>query len=301
MISKPDAAAAPRLGFIGLGQMGRPMAANIAQAGFQLAVFDRAGTAARAPAGATVADSLEDAAARAETLFLSLPDGPVSIAVARQIAAAPQRRTTVVVDLSTIGPGAARQAAEILGAAGVIYVDAPVSGGQAGAVAGSITIMWAGPAAELTRHRAAIAAFCKNPFHVGETPGQGQAMKLINNFLSGTAMTATSEAMLYGLTQGLDMKTMLDVVNVSTGANSATRDKFPNQVLTGSFDAGFKTALLAKDIGLYLDNARAAGAPDAVGSVVAALWQACDRALPGSDFTRVYEYLREAQTRGDHG
>lgn len=289
-------AGGPRLGFIGLGQMGGPMAANIAKAGFELTVFDKAGTAERAPPGAALADSVEDAAAQAETLFLSLPDGRVSIAVARQIAAAPERRTTVVVDLSTIGPGAAREAAEILSAAGVTYVDAPVSGGQAGAVAGTITIMWAGPAAELERHRAVIAAFCKNPFHVGEAPGQGQAMKLINNFLSGTAMTATSEAVLYGLTQGLDMKTMLDVVNVSTGANSATLDKFPKRVQTGSFDAGFKTALLAKDVTLYLDNARAAGAPHDLGEVVAALWQACDRALPDSDFTRVYEYLREIET-----
>ncbi len=287
---------APRLGFIGLGQMGGPMAANIAKGGFELAVFDKAGTAQRAPVGAALVDSVEDAAARAQTLFLSLPDGPVSIAVARQIAAAPERRTTVVVDLSTIGPGAAREAAETLSAAGVAYVDAPVSGGQAGAVAGTITIMWAGSGAELERHRGVLLSFCKNPFHVGDEPGQGQAMKLINNFLSGTAMTATSEAILYGLTQGLDMKTMLDVVNVSTGANSATRDKFPNRVLTGSFDAGFKTALLAKDIRLYLENVRAAGAPDAVGSVVAALWQACDRALPDSDFTRVFEYLREIET-----
>jgi len=286
----------PRLGFIGLGQMGAPMAANIARAGFELAVFDKAGTAARAPAGATLAASVEDAAAWAETLFLSLPDGPVSIAVARQIAAAPDRRVTVVVDLSTIGPDAAREAARILEAAGVVYVDAPVSGGQAGAAAGTITIMWAGPGAELERHRAVIAAFCRNPFHVGEAPGQGQALKLINNFLSGTAMAATSEAMLYGLSQGLDMEIMLDVVNVSTGVNSATRDKFPQRVVTGSFDAGFKTALLAKDVALYLDNAKAAGVPHDLGEVVATLWRACDRELPDSDFTRIYEFLRESKT-----
>jgi 3-hydroxyisobutyrate dehydrogenase-like beta-hydroxyacid dehydrogenase len=109
-------------------------------------------------------------------------------------------------------------------------------------------------------------------------------------------MAATSEAMLYGLSQGLDMTTMLDVVNVSTGVNSATRDKFPQRIVTGSFDAGFKTALLAKDVSLYLDNARAAGAPHDLGEVVAALWQACDHALPDSDFTRVYEYLREGRT-----
>jgi 3-hydroxyisobutyrate dehydrogenase-like beta-hydroxyacid dehydrogenase len=285
MASKQQAAEAPTLGFIGLGQMGGPMAANIAKAGFGLTVFDKAGTAERAPAGAALAVSVEDAAARAQTLFLSLPDGAVSTAVARQIAASPERRTTVVVELSTIGPGAAREAAEILAAAGVTFVDAP-----------TITIMWAGPAAELERHRAVVAAFCKNPFHVGEAPGQGQALKLINNFLSGTAMAATSEALLYGLSQGLDMTTMLDVINVSTGVNSATRDKFPQRIVTGSFDAGFKTALLAKDVTLYLDNARAAGAPHELGEVVAALWQACDRTLPDSDFTRVYQFLREGKT-----
>jgi 3-hydroxyisobutyrate dehydrogenase-like beta-hydroxyacid dehydrogenase len=102
--------------------------------------------------------------------------------------------------------------------------------------------------------------------------------------------------MLYGLSQGLDMTTMLDVVNVSTGVNSATRDKFPQRIVTGSFDAGFKTALLAKDVTLYRDNARAAGAPHDLGEVVAALWQACDHALPDSDFTRVFEYLREGRT-----
>jgi len=85
---------------------------------------------------------------------------------------------------------------------------------------------------------------------------------------------------------------MLDVVNVSTGVNSATLDKFPNRVLTGKFDAGFKTTLLAKDLRLYLENARAAGTPDAVGSAVAGLWQDCDKALPDSDFTRIYQYLR---------
>ena len=286
-----------RLGFIGLGQMGGPMAANIARGGFELSVFDQAGTTARAPEGATAAASVAEVAGRAESVFLSLPDGPACLEVARRIAAAGARRATVVIDLSTIGPAAARQAAEVLDAAGLTYIDAPVSGGQAGARAGSITIMWAGPAAQLERHREALASFCKNSFHVGEAPGQGQALKIINNFLSGTAMAATSEAMLYGLTQGLDMATMLEVINVSTGANSATRDKFPNRIMTGTFDAGFKTALLSKDMTLYLDNARAAGAPDAVASAVAEVWRRCAEALPESDFTRVYAFLRGRANR----
>jgi 3-hydroxyisobutyrate dehydrogenase-like beta-hydroxyacid dehydrogenase len=281
------------LGFIGLGQMGGPMAANIAKGGFALSVFDQAGTAARAPEGAAIAASVAEVAAQADTVFLSLPEGPVSLEVARQIAAAGDRRVTVVVDLSTIGPDAAREAAAVLTAAGVTYIDAPVSGGQAGARAATITVMWAGPAGELERHRPVLASFCKRPFHVGDEPGQGQALKIINNFLSGTAMVATSEAILYGLTEGLGMETMLAVINVSTGANSATRDKFPNRILTASYDAGFKTKLLAKDIRLYLDNVRAAGAPDTLGSTVSEVWTRCDVALPDSDFTRVYQFIRD--------
>jgi 3-hydroxyisobutyrate dehydrogenase len=138
-----------------------------------------------------------------------------------------------------------------------------------------------------------MESFSKNLFHVGPNPGQGQAMKLLNNFLSGTAMAATSEAMAFALSQGLEMETMLDVVNVSTGRNSATSDKFPNRIATGTYDAGFKTALLTKDIRLFLENARAAGTPSKVAATVAEQWRRCDEAMPDSDFTRIYEFLSE--------
>ena len=279
------------LGFIGLGQMGGPMAAHLAGAGFDLTVHDKAD--APMPEGAAWAASAGEVAAAADAVFLSLPDGPECIEVAAEIAAT-AARTKTVVDLSTIGPVAAREAAGICKAAAVLYVDAPVSGGRAGAVAGTVTVMWAGPAAELDRRRDTLATFSANVFHVGDEPGQGQALKMLNNFLSGTAMAATSEAILYGLSQGLDMKTMLDVINASSGVNSASRDKFPDRVLTGTFDAVFKTALLAKDIGLYLENVRAAGSADALGAAVAGIWADCDRALPGSDFTRVFEFIQDS-------
>ncbi len=295
-----------RLGFIGLGQMGAPMAVNIAAGEFPLTVYDKsgtgkAGTAPRAPGGAGVVASVAEVAAAADTVFLSLPDGADTLSVARDLVAAAERRTTVVVDLSTIGPEAALKAAGVLEAAGVAYVDAPVSGGRAGAERGTITLMWAGPGAELERHRPVLRSFCGKLFHVGDRPGQGQALKLINNFLSATAMAATSEGILYGLSQGLDMKTMLEVINVSTGLNTASRDKFPQRVLTGTFDAGFKTALLAKDVRLFVNNARAAGAPDVLGTVLADLWEDCDRSLRDSDFTRIHEFIRDRKTRGqDH-
>ena len=283
--------AAARFGFAGLGQMGGPMAANMAAAGFDLSVHDKAGTAERAPEGAKPAATLAELAANAKTLFLSLPDGAATLGVARELAAMEDRATTVVVDLSTIGPEAAKEAGGLLGEAGVTYVDAPVSGGQSGARAGTITVMWAGPADVLEAHREVMMSICKNLFHVGPTPGQGQAMKLLNNFLSATAMAATSEAVAFGLSQGLDMKTILDVVNVSSGRNTATSDKFPDRVLTGTFDAGFKTRLLAKDVRLYLENAQAAGTPADVGSTVAGLWRRFDEATEDADFTRIYEFI----------
>ncbi len=283
---------AERFGFIGLGQMGGPMAANIAAGGFPLVVHDRAG-ADLAPDGAQALDSNQAVAREAETIFLSLPDGAISLAVVDEIAATEDRRASVIVDLSTIGPEAARAADERCRAAGITYIDAPVSGGQAGARAGTITIMLAGPKPVVDAHNDVFKSFSANPFHVGETPGQGQALKILNNFLSGTAMAATSEAMLYGLSEGLDMKTMLDVVNVSTGQNTASLDKFPKRILSGSFDAGFKTALLAKDVRLFLDNATAAGTPVRIGEAVTRLWEDTNRALPDSDFTRVYEFIRD--------
>jgi 3-hydroxyisobutyrate dehydrogenase-like beta-hydroxyacid dehydrogenase len=269
------------------------MAANIATGGFELIVYDQAGTESRAPAGTKAAISLAEVAAAADSIFLSLPDGAVSLAVNQEIADLGERRATTVIDLSTIGPADARKAADILSAVGVNYIDAPVSGGQAGAKAGTITVMWAGPQPLLEQHRDILMAFCKNPFHVGDQPGQGQALKILNNFLSGTAMAATSEAILYGLSQGLEMETMLDVINVSTGQNTASRDKFPERIATGTYDAGFKTALLTKDIRLYLDNVRTAGMPDTVGETIAAIWEGGDSAMPDSDFTRIYEYIRD--------
>ena len=133
----------------------------------------------------------------------------------------------------------------------------------------------------------------KNVFKVGERAGQGQAMKLLNNFLSGTAMAATSEAVAFGVGQGLDMKTMLDVLNVSTGQNTATKDKFPNRILSESYDAGFLTRLFFKDISLYREAVTAAGAADPVSPAVAALWRQLNEKDPSSDFTRIYPFVRD--------
>ncbi|MBO6521958.1 MAG: NAD(P)-dependent oxidoreductase [Rhodospirillales bacterium] len=287
--------AAPKtIGFVGLGQMGAPMATNItAKSGIEVIVYDKAGTAERAPEGAKLANSLDDVLSSADTVFLSVPDGPVSIALAGEIAAYDGRKANVVIDLSTIGPEAAREAAAILTGAGVTYIDAPVSGGQAGAAAGTITIMCGGPKAVLDDHMGVFESFTGNVVHCGETAGQGQAVKILNNYLSAVAFAASSEAITYGMSQGVEMKTILDAVNVSTGRNTATMDKFPKRILTGTYDCGFATKLQSKDMNLFVKEAKAAGTPLTVASVVASVWNGCDALKPGSDISRIYDYIRE--------
>lgn len=278
-------------GFIGLGSMGHPMAANLAKAGFDVVGFDAAGTVDRLPPGVRAATGVAEVGAACDTVLLSLPDGAPVRAVVDELATASPRRVTTVIDLSTVGPAVAAEAAARLGAVGVNYVDGPVSGGVAGARAATISLMFAGGSDVLETHRSALEAFTGNVFHVGTQPGQGQVMKLLNNMLSATALAATSEAIAFGAVHGLDMGVMLDVLNVSTGRNSATVDKFPNRVVTGTYDAGFRTALMAKDARLYVESTERIGTQAAVARTVAELWTQADAAMPGSDFTRIWQFV----------
>lgn len=284
---------ARRYGFVGLGNMGGPMAANLSRSGAEVVVFDAAGSAERAPAGSYAAASLADLAARAETVFLSLPDGPVVLDVLAQVGRAPDRAVSTVVDLSTVGIEPAQRAFAEARAMGIAYVDAPVSGGRSGAVEATVSVMWAGSADVLEVHRPALDTMAKHVFHVGTEAGQGQALKLLNNFLSATSTAATGEALLFGLAQGLELGTILDVVNVSTGRSHASADKYVRRVLTGTFDSGFATRLMAKDVRLFAEAAAAAGTPHEIGAAVRSLWDAVDAGLPGSDHTEVFAFLHD--------
>ena len=282
-----------KYGFVGLGNMGGPMAANLARSGAELVVFDKAGSAARAPAGAHAARSLADVVAEAGTVFLSLPDGAVVLDVLAEMAGTPGRVTRTVVDLSTVGIEAARKASRLAREAELAYVDAPVSGGRSGAVDATISVMWAGPAELLESIRPALEAMAQHVFHVGTDAGQGQALKLLNNFLSATATAATAEALLFGVSQGLDMRTVLDVVNVSTGRSHASADKYVKRVLTGTFDSGFGTSLMAKDVRLFAEAAAAAGTANDLGTTVRVLWDAMEAHAPGGDHTEIFTFLRD--------
>ena len=284
-----------KYGFVGLGNMGAPMAANIVAAGFDVIAYDAAGTEQRLPDGAVAASSLADVVQQADTVLLSVPDGSITLAIVEEMSNVDDRRATVVIDLSTVGPIAAREAAARLATVGVTYTDGPVSGGVAGARARTIALMFGGPTPVFESHRRLLSSFAGNVFHVGEQAGQGQAMKLVNNFLSATALAASSEALALGQAFGLDLPTMLDVVNVSTGRNSATADKFPNRVLTGTYDTGFFTRLMTKDVRLFNAVAAEAGTAHDVSGAVGSVWDAFDEAMPGSDFSEIWKFVAPSE------
>ncbi len=280
------------IGIIGLGNMGRPMASRLIAAGWHLVGFDIAGTEQRLPEGGSVALSIAEVVSVAETVLLSLPNEVVVNAVTKEIVGSDNLHTAVVIDTSTIGIKAARRAATTLETLEILYIDAPVSGGVSGAMNGSLAMMVATDDTTFDYYRPMLEEIARNCFHVGKVIGQGQAMKLLNNFLSGTAMTATAEAVSFGIDQGLKMSTILEVLNASSGRNTATSDKFLRRVLTGTYDSGFTTNLISKDMQLYEKSVAEGGTKSVIGSTVSKLWQQAELALPGSDFTRIYEFVR---------
>lgn len=287
----------PTVGWIGLGQMGHRMAGHVAHAGYPMIVTDAASTDL-APKDAEIAAANGEVGERAAIVILSVPDGAASLAVCRDLIASKPRAVEMVIDSSTIGMAAAKEAADLLGAAGIAYVDAPVSGGVAGADAGSLSVILGCSQDLVERVSPVLSCFGGHLFHVGDRPGMGQAVKLLNNFLSATSMAATSEAIAFGAAVGLEMQTVLDVVNRSTGQNTASRDKFPKRVVTESYDGGFAAAMMAKDVRLYLDEVRKTGAADGLAAEIETLWSVFDRSEPGADFTRIYPFVRDRRKPG---
>jgi 2-hydroxy-3-oxopropionate reductase len=288
--------AAP-LGFVGLGAIGAPLARALLESGHRLVVHDvEASRAESLGSGAQVALSPRDVADRAEVVFVSLPTPAVVREVADTLAGG--RALKVYVDLSTTGVAVAREVAEAFAAAGVAVVDAPVSGGVAGANARTLAVMAAGDEEALARVEPLLRTFGENVFHVGREPGQGQLAKVLNNLLSATAMAITSEALVLGSAAGLEPQTLLDVFNAGSGRNTATSTKFPTHVLPETFASGFRLELMAKDVELCLAEARALGVPMRVGELVGELWTlAASESAPDADHT---EFARIVEEWGGH-
>ena len=268
--------------------MGGPMARRLVHAGHHLSVFDTApaAVAALAEAGAEVCESARAVADAAELVLVSLPSPQVVSDVARQLASGSALR--VYVDLSTTGPELAEEVAEMLGTAGVGVVDAPVSGGTAGAESGRLTVMVAGAPEHIAIARGVLELLGSRIFVVGERPGQGQVVKVINNLMSACSVAITAEATSLGVKAGLDPATLLEVVAASSGSNTAAAQKFPAYVLTRTFDQGFRLNLMAKDVRLCLAEARRLGVPMLLGATVEQLWNLGDATFPDdADFIEI--------------
>lgn len=276
------------IGFIGLGRMGSRMAARLLDAGHTLTIFDvdEEAVAALLARGAVRAGSPAEVADAAALVFASLPSPPIVEDVALGVRGVIQgSKVETFVDLSTTGPGVAATIANALAAKSIVALDAPVSGGIKGAAEGTLSVMVSGPRAAYLRAEPILKTF-GNLFFMGEQPGLGQTMKLVNNLLGACAIAITSEGMAMGMKAGLDPKLMIDVLNVSSGRSSATQDKWPRSVLPRSFDFGFATALSLKDVRLCLDEAEAMGVPTTVGDAVRdILARTYDTYGPDSDFT----------------
>jgi 3-hydroxyisobutyrate dehydrogenase-like beta-hydroxyacid dehydrogenase len=267
----------------------------------KLTVFDTqpAAVARLVDEGAVSAEDLISVASTSDILFLSLPSPAIVRDVARALPKSPSIK--IVVDLSTTGPQVAAEVADILAERNLKMVDAPVSGGLAGARTGTLAVMAAAERAVFDQCRTLLATIGK-VFFVGERPGLGQTMKLCNNLLSATVLAVSSEAMVMGVKAGLDPQTMLDVINAGSGRNSATQDKFPKSVLPRRFDFGFSTGLMYKDVKLCMEEAERLGVPMYVGPSVRQIWlQACHELGPDSDFTAIVkciERLAQVEVQG---
>lgn len=282
------------IGFVGLGRMGGPMSRRLIDAGHRLAVFD-ANAEAVAPvesAGAVIAASPEAIGHAADIVFVSLPTPDIVQSVVLGGIGNGSRVKTVV-DLSTSGPGMAGRVSTGLMERGIAWVDAPVSGGIAGARNGTLAVMASGPRASFELVEPLLAVFGK-VFFVGEKAGLGQVAKLGNNLLAAAAMVVSSEALVMGVKAGIDPKVMLDIINAGSGRNSATQDKFPRSVLPRTFDFGFATGLSYKDVRLCVDEAESLGVPMIVGAAVRQMLAVTNAKFgPTSDFTSITRVIEE--------
>ncbi len=286
-----------RIGFIGVGRMGDPMARNLLTAGFELTIYDTSAAALEPlkALGAQVAKSPLEVAKAAEVVLVSLPTPAIVQKVAMEISSGSpsESKMKIFIDTSTTGPKVAGEIAAALAAKGITAVDAPVSGGVGGAKKGTLAVMLACPKNLVERVRPVLEPIGKI-FFLGEHPGSGQLMKLANNMLSAAALAVTSEVMVMGVKGGLDPKVMLEVINSGTGRNSASVDKFPRAILPRTFDFGFAIGLLLKDVKLCTDEAAVLGVPMITGNAIrellaiTALRQGAD-----ADFTTIVKTVEE--------
>jgi 3-hydroxyisobutyrate dehydrogenase len=282
-----------RIGFVGLGNMGAPMARHLARAGYRLAVADLRAAAIdglRAQVDCEVPASLPELARACRVVITMLPDGKTVREVLTLGMAGGLAAGSVVIDMSSSSPVGTRELGAELSKSGIALVDAPVSGGVRKAVEGQLAIIVGGEAATIARCRKVLERM-GTVFLTGAL-GSGHAMKALNNYLSAAALATTAEAVMAGERFGIDPRVMIEILNGSTGRNTATEQKYPAYVLPRTFNSGFALGLMAKDLRIALELARAVGTPAGLLEGCADLWtRAEDRLGFTADNTEVVKYL----------
>jgi 3-hydroxyisobutyrate dehydrogenase len=252
---------AQRVGIIGAGNMGGRMGRRVVAAGEPIVAYDR-DAATLAACGMPAAESVGALVEAVDVVLLSLPDSSViePVVLGEDGVLAHARAGQVVVDLSTAAPDSTLRLHAELSGRGVELVDAGISGGAKAAEQGTLTIMAGGDAATLDRVRPVLAHFAAKVVHMGG-PSTGHVAKVLNNFLNGLALSATSEVMLAAKQSGLDLERLLEVLNASSGVNFATQNRFPSIVRGDYLEGGLTGRLMAKDVRLYLEYVASVGVP----------------------------------------
>ena len=288
-----------KIGFIGLGMMGYPMAHHLATAGHTVAVMDlNSATVARfvsEHAGAVAIADLKDLH-DVDMAITMLPDSNAVDAVilginGKQGLGDVLKQGATVVDMSSSEPMRSRELAKALAVKGLNYLDAPVSGGVRRANDASLAVMVGGDAAVLEQCENILKTMGKNLTHVGPH-GAGHAMKALNNYVSAAALVATAEALHVGKAFGLDPDLMVSILNSSTGKNNTTENKAKQFMLSSAFNSGFSLSLMAKDLGISMGLGKAMNQPMPLGQEVLGLWRSADQTLgKGADHTEMYRFL----------
>jgi 3-hydroxyisobutyrate dehydrogenase-like beta-hydroxyacid dehydrogenase len=284
-----------KIGFIGLGAMGLPMASRLLARNHEVTVLDLDPvlTAKLAIQGAAVGRSPSDVADRAEIVFACLP----SLAAVREVALGADGIVTgkavkTYISLSTTGSPLAKEIAARLAERGIQTLDAPITGGAPKARDGSLTVMVSGPHAAFEAVEPLLGAFAQHSVYLGAAPGGAQTMKLINNIMSATNLAIAAESMVMGAKAGLDPEQMLAVLNNGSGQNSATLTKIPDHVLTRNFDYGGALYIIQKDLEAWRQEAEALGVPSWIGSAVRQLYlHALAQGSPQDDMTTVVRLI----------
>ncbi|HTQ99513.1 MAG TPA: NAD(P)-dependent oxidoreductase [Candidatus Acidoferrum sp.] len=284
------------IGFVGLGNMGYPMALNLAKAGFKLAVADLNQDAVKKfcaeAEGAVAPTTLAELGQRSRVVITMLPDGKAvrKVLLGADGIVGGLQRDALLIDMSSSSPVDTRELARELKARQIDLIDAPVSGGVVKAVSGGLAIMAGGEPDAIAAVEGVFAPLGK-VFRTGAS-GSGHAMKAINNFLSATTLAITSEALIAGTKFGLDPNTMVDIINASTGRSNSSEHKFPTFVLPRKFNSGFFLGLMAKDLRFAKALSDAVDAPNIFVNAISKLYDEAEQEFgPLADNIEIHRYL----------